>query len=90
VTFEGEITLGGCTPFKELYSYGNILKTPFEEIWNGPLFRYNRQRTRDRFAPNSSCAACHANTTAFFDPRSSDARVIRLPLLPKGRRPAQR
>jgi len=87
VTFEGAITLGSCTPFKELYSYGNILTTPFQDIWNGPLFQYNRQRARDAVAPNPVCAACHANATAFFEPRSTDARVIRLPLLPQGVKP---
>lgn len=86
VTFEGAITLGSCTPFKELYSYGNILTTPFQEIWNGPLFRYNRQRARDAAAPNTVCGACHAHASAFFEPRSLDARVIRLPLLPRGQK----
>jgi MoaA/NifB/PqqE/SkfB family radical SAM enzyme len=84
VTFQGEVTLGCCTPFKETYSYGNLLKTPFADLWNGPLFRYNRTRTRDGVAPNPVCASCHAATTSFFQLREEPrAKVVRLPLAPR-------
>jgi MoaA/NifB/PqqE/SkfB family radical SAM enzyme len=82
VTFEGDVTLGCCTPFKETYSYGNLLKTPFKELWNGPLFRYNRSRTRDGLPPNDVCASCHARVTSFFrPPEERRAKIVRLPLL---------
>ena len=38
VSFEGEITLGCCTPFKESFSYGNLLRQPFTEIWNNEKY----------------------------------------------------
>ena len=66
VTYGGDITLGCCTPFKETYSYGNLLKTPFWEIWNNERFQTNRDRARRRIAPNEPCASCDRYSKRFF------------------------
>jgi MoaA/NifB/PqqE/SkfB family radical SAM enzyme len=67
VTFQGHLTLGCCTPFKETYSYGNLLETPFRELWNGHRFRQNREMTRRAQPPSSVCASCDRFGKAFFD-----------------------
>jgi MoaA/NifB/PqqE/SkfB family radical SAM enzyme len=82
VTFRGEVTLGCCTPFKETYSYGNLLETPFREIWNQPLFRYNREQTRAGLAPNTICKACQTRTAEFFPAAGGPRNVVRLPVAP--------
>jgi MoaA/NifB/PqqE/SkfB family radical SAM enzyme len=66
VTHEGEITLGCCTPFKETFSYGNLLETPFSEIWNGPLFRRNRELALRQQPPTVICKACKQQEQQFF------------------------
>jgi MoaA/NifB/PqqE/SkfB family radical SAM enzyme len=72
VTYEGHVTLGCCTPFKETYSYGNILETPFSELWNGQGFRENRALARGRIPPQRSCAECAEQTRGFFAPRAPE------------------
>ncbi len=67
VTYDGEITLGCCTPFKETYSYGNMLQTPFTEIWNNAQFQKNREMARQHLAPNATCASCAGFCKRFFD-----------------------
>jgi MoaA/NifB/PqqE/SkfB family radical SAM enzyme len=66
VTYEGSVTLGCCTPFKETYSYGNLLTTPFEEIWNGEAIRRNRLLTLHHEVPNAACASCDKACKTFF------------------------
>jgi MoaA/NifB/PqqE/SkfB family radical SAM enzyme len=67
VTYDGTLTLGCCTPFKETYSYGNLLTTPFEDIWNGEAIRRNRLFTLHHEIPNASCASCDRACKTFFD-----------------------
>jgi MoaA/NifB/PqqE/SkfB family radical SAM enzyme len=77
VTYAGEVTLGCCTPFKETYSYGNILQTPFEELWNGPLFRVNRALASHAVAPHKSCSDCADQARQFFAPRAPELVQLR-------------
>jgi MoaA/NifB/PqqE/SkfB family radical SAM enzyme len=67
VAYNGALTLGCCTPFKETYSYGNLLETPFDEIWNGELFRRNRRLALAHEYPTPSCASCDRVCKTFFD-----------------------
>jgi radical SAM protein with 4Fe4S-binding SPASM domain len=39
------------------YSLGNLLETPFEEVWNGTSYRKVRRRVNSRF-PQSPCKEC--------------------------------
>jgi MoaA/NifB/PqqE/SkfB family radical SAM enzyme len=66
ITYSGEVTLGCCTPFKETYSYGNVLQQPFSEIWNGEQFRENRSKARRQTPPVEACASCDAFCKSFF------------------------
>jgi MoaA/NifB/PqqE/SkfB family radical SAM enzyme len=66
VTYNGDITLGCCTPFKETYTYGNMLETPFTEIWNNTLFQQNRELAKQHIAPVPACASCDAFCKRFF------------------------
>jgi MoaA/NifB/PqqE/SkfB family radical SAM enzyme len=66
ITYEGTITLGCCTPFREMFAYGNVLETPFREIWNGERFRRNRELALRGTPPTPTCASCHRFCTAFF------------------------
>ena len=66
ITYSGEVTLGCCTPFKETYSYGNVLKTPFMDIWNNAQHRHNRELALKHIAPNKICASCDAYAKRFF------------------------
>jgi MoaA/NifB/PqqE/SkfB family radical SAM enzyme len=77
VTFSGDVTLGCCSPFKETYSYGNVLQQPFNEIWNNVQFQRNRALARHGTAPNATCASCDAFCKSFFTPRT-DPKYIRL------------
>jgi MoaA/NifB/PqqE/SkfB family radical SAM enzyme len=77
VTWDGSVTLGCCTPFKETYSYGNLLETPLAELWNGPAFRENRGLAREGRPPNAVCARCQEQTQAFFAPRDAQLVSIR-------------
>lgn len=67
VTYSGHITLGCCTPFKETFSYGNVLETPFREIWNNASFQRNRQLAKQGMPPVSACASCHQFQRRFFE-----------------------
>lgn len=80
VTFEGEATLGCCTPFKETYTYGNLLKTPFSEIWNGEEIQRNRTLARRGEPPQPSCSACRDANARFFSARSGTE--VHLPMAP--------
>jgi MoaA/NifB/PqqE/SkfB family radical SAM enzyme len=66
VTYAGDVTLGCCTPFKELYSYGNVLERPFREIWNNAQFQMNRALARSQREPAAICASCKAFCGSFF------------------------
>ena len=77
VAFSGDVTLGCCSPFKENYSYGNVLQQPFSEIWNNAQFQRNRALALHRTPPNAICASCDAFCRSFFAPRT-DGRYIRL------------
>jgi MoaA/NifB/PqqE/SkfB family radical SAM enzyme len=77
VTYDGTMTLGCCTPFKETYSYGNLLTTPFEDIWNGEAIRHNRLLTLHNEAPNASCVSCDKTCKTFFD-EVDERKYIRL------------
>jgi radical SAM protein with 4Fe4S-binding SPASM domain len=72
VTYNGDITLGCCTPFKETYSYGNVLETPFEQIWNNEFYRKNREMTLKNIAPSKTCASCDAFCKSFFADRDEN------------------
>ena len=76
ISYDGHVTLGCCTPFKETYSYGNVLETPFAEIWNGPGFRRNRELASRHEIPNSSCSSCQEQVRQFFAPR--DPTLVQL------------
>lgn len=76
VTYGGDITLGCCTPFKETYSYGNLLETPFSEIWNNELFCRNRELTNKNIAPTSTCANCDAFSKSFFMERDGSTQAF--------------
>ncbi len=66
VTYNGEITLGCCTPFKETFSYGNLLERPFSEIWNNEFYQRNRELAKAGVAPNKTCASCENFSKSFF------------------------
>jgi MoaA/NifB/PqqE/SkfB family radical SAM enzyme len=69
VTWDGSLTLGCCTPFRETYSYGNLMTTPFAQLWNGPRMRANREATRERRPPDPVCASCDRMCKSFFEGR---------------------
>jgi MoaA/NifB/PqqE/SkfB family radical SAM enzyme len=71
ITFQGEVTLGCCTPFAETYSYGNVLQRPFSEIWNGARFRSNRAATLAQRPPAAACESCDRTCKAFFAAEST-------------------
>jgi MoaA/NifB/PqqE/SkfB family radical SAM enzyme len=71
VTYAGDITLGCCSPFKETYSYGNVLEQPFSEMWNNDRFQKNRALARQGTPPTPTCASCDAFCKGFFAPRSA-------------------
>lgn len=82
VSYDGNITLGCCTPFKETFSYGNLLEQPFSEIWNGPMYQKNRDMARQNIAPNKTCASCDAFCKSFFlDKPEGDGSFIPLSTL---------
>jgi len=70
VTYAGDVTLGCCTPFKETYSYGNVLEQPFREIWNNERFQMNRALAKRHAAPDAACVSCKAFCGSFFTPSS--------------------
>lgn len=77
VTYNGEITLGCCTPFKETYSYGNLLEQPFEQIWNNEFYQRNRELAKQNIPPTPTCASCDNYSKAFFNnERGGEAQVI--------------
>ena len=68
VTYGGDVTLGCCTPFRETFSYGNVLEHPFRDIWNNALYRKNRELARRNAAPTDACASCDRFAKGFFSP----------------------
>jgi len=66
VTFEGELTLGCCTPFKEQYTYGNLLEVPFESVWNDAPLQRNRALAAHGTPPTPSCSSCDRFGKDFF------------------------
>lgn len=81
ITYSGEITLGCCTPFKETYSYGNLLERPFTEIWNNEKFQHNRRLAKQNLAPTGTCAQCDAFSKRFFANEDSAAAFVPLSAL---------
>jgi len=77
ITWEGHVTLGCCTPFKETYSYGNLLETPFGSIWNGPTFRKNRELATRHESPDPACERCQEQCREFFTPRDPALMTLR-------------
>jgi len=76
ITYAGDMTLGCCTPFKETYSYGNVLQQPFDAIWNGPRFQKNRMLAKAHCPPAPSCMSCDQFCKTFFMPQPhADARL---------------
>lgn len=67
VTYDGHVTLGCCTPFKETYTYGSLLKEGFDAVWNGPKIQRNREMARQGIVPNRVCASCEIFCKSFFD-----------------------
>jgi MoaA/NifB/PqqE/SkfB family radical SAM enzyme len=67
ITYAGDVTLGCCSPFRETYSYGNVLERPFSQIWNGELYRRNRALARQSTPPCATCQSCDAFGKSFFD-----------------------
>ncbi len=84
VTYNGDITLGCCTPFAETYSYGNLLEQDFWEIWNGPKFRKNREMAKRNIAPNRTCASCDMFCKSFFSTAEGGGSPAVIPLSPAG------
>lgn len=83
VTFGGDITLGCCTPFRETFTYGNILEKPLQEIWNGPLFQRNRRMAKEHVAPTKTCASCANFCKRFFaSADADDSSVVSSPEMP--------
>jgi len=72
IAYEGTITLGCCTPFKESYSYGNVLQQPFGEIWNNEFYQRNRELAKQGIPPTKICAACDGFCKGFFGERGED------------------
>src|SRR5207248_11219152 len=72
VTYSGEITLGCCTPFKETFTYGNLLDTPFSEIWNNQMFQQNRARAKRNLPPTETCAKCDKFSKRFFEAEDAE------------------
>ena len=85
ITFAGDVTLGCCSPFAETYSYGNVLKQPFSEIWNNERFQNNRAMARRDMAPTPTCASCDAFCKRFFAPRAAESRLRCLYARARGR-----
>ena len=79
VTYAGDVTLGCCTPFKEMYSYGNVLERPFREIWNNQDFQMNRALAKQHRAPAPSCESCKAFCRTFFARRDTESAVVSAP-----------
>jgi MoaA/NifB/PqqE/SkfB family radical SAM enzyme len=77
VAFSGDVMLGCCSPFKESYSYGNVLAQPFSEIWNNEKFQRNRMMALHAEPPNAICASCDAFCKSFFTPRT-DSRYVKM------------
>jgi MoaA/NifB/PqqE/SkfB family radical SAM enzyme len=71
VTHTGDVALGCCTPFKETYSYGNLLKESFDDIWNNALFQRNRALASQSTPPTPTCASCDRFCKSFFSPREA-------------------
>lgn len=70
ITFAGDITLGCCSPFKETFSYGNMLEQSFRDIWNNEIFQQNRKLALQHQPPTKTCASCAAYCKRFFSPQN--------------------
>ena len=73
ITYAGDVTLGCCTPFKETYSYGNVLEQPFSEIWNNEDFQMNRALAKRHKPPAPTCESCQAFCQSFFGQQARPA-----------------
>jgi MoaA/NifB/PqqE/SkfB family radical SAM enzyme len=69
VAFDGSLTLGCCTPFKETFAYGNVLEVPFGEIWNGPEMVKMREQAKRHVPQAAACVACDKFCKDFFSPK---------------------
>ncbi len=75
VTHDGSITLGCCTPFKETFSYGNILEQPFESIWNNASYQQARSLARVNKSPNAVCSSCDHFCKSFFEENNDNHKT---------------
>ncbi len=75
VTHTGDITLGCCTPFRETYTYGNLLEQPFGAIWNNERFQRNRASAAHDTPPTPACESCDTFCKSFFAPRGPESLV---------------
>ena len=64
------------SPFRETFSYGNILETPLTEVWNNELFQRNRSLAKQNIAPNPTCESCDRYSKVFFAPRTEDTIAL--------------
>jgi MoaA/NifB/PqqE/SkfB family radical SAM enzyme/SAM-dependent methyltransferase len=61
---EGSIDVDGsvmvcCSSYDRKYDFGNILATPFDEIWNGPLYRAAREYLEAGTVTSPVSTICH-------------------------------
>ena len=54
VFVNGDVTIGDCLP---RHRAGNLLRTPFGEIWNGPILVGHRRAMRGDDPP-AACRSC--------------------------------
>lgn len=56
----GNVTFGGCLAVTQgqYYSLGNLLNTPWEEIWNGAKIQRVRKRILENEFPDERCKEC--------------------------------
>ncbi|MFX1258853.1 MAG: radical SAM/SPASM domain-containing protein [Promethearchaeota archaeon] len=67
-----------CATWAERYDFGNILETPFKEIWNGKKYQLARKIIRSNKPmeiPDLICSICKKNNAIFFNPLISLYRI---------------
>ncbi|MFX1258851.1 MAG: radical SAM/SPASM domain-containing protein [Promethearchaeota archaeon] len=66
------------TVWEEHFDFGNILETPFKEIWNGKKYQLARKIIRSNKpieVPDLICSICKKNNAIFFNPLISLYRI---------------
>ncbi|MDD5530637.1 MAG: radical SAM protein [bacterium] len=58
VTWEGELTPCCVIPFSEIYSFGNIIKSSFGEVWNSAKAVDFRRKIKSATPPINWCKKC--------------------------------